>query len=184
MPFLVVDLKKLMKVTAIATTGIRGYRLQYSRHKDHPSLYEPVLKVGNGRSELDFETQDTNLVFLVKNLETEQKEPIFARYLKLIPLHPSDLTVSTPYNTVKVINPNQGVKLEVFAISPEAVPLTGGEPLTGQAKILDENGRQLDTGCWKGEKDNHEQHIKVVFNENNLTVPKVINSIKYPFYTK
>jgi len=182
MPYLIVDLKKLMKVNAIATSGILGYKLLYSRHKDHPTLYEPILRVGDGRSELQFETNNTDLIFLVKDLETEQKEPVFARYIKLIPLHPSELTSSFVDSNTKidyVINPKQGLKIEIFAIAPEAVPSTGGEPLTGQAKVLDENGKQINGGCWRGEKDNQDQQIKIVFSENNLTVPKVIYSVNF-----
>lgn len=181
---LVVDLKKLTKINYIVTSGIKAFKAFYSRADNDDYSYEEILyqdtnsnKTADNRSTLFFEACAYDEVTKFSGLITSDGQPIFATYIKIVPLNLSEITslcsTAPSGNTFS----DNGMKLEIFGISPEAVINTRGESLLGSVKLYNENGVLIDSPLWIGEINNQDSKLKIVFSDNDQITPKTINSI-------
>jgi hypothetical protein len=181
---LVVDLKKLTKITYIVTYGIKAFKAFFSRSDNDDYSYEEILyqntnsaKTVDNRSTLFFEACAFDEVTKFGGLITAEGKPIFATFIKIVPLNLSEITslCSTP-PTGNTFSEN-GMKLEIFGISPDAVINNKGESLLGSVKLYNENGGVIDSTLWVGEANNQDSKLRIVFGDNDQIIPKTINSI-------
>jgi hypothetical protein len=181
---LIVDLKKLTKISYIVTSGIKAFKAFYSRSDNDAYAYEEILyqntnseKTSDNRSTLFFEACAYDEVTKFGGLTTSEGQPIFASYIKIVPLNLSEVTslcsTAPSGNTFS----ENGMKIEIFGTSPEAVINIGGESLMGSTKLYNENGVLLNSTLWVGELNNQDSKLKIVFSDNDQVTPKTIHSI-------
>lgn len=196
---IIVSLNILTKITALATSGIRAFRLYSSSTDTADDSFEEMLYTQRGNTSINnegslvFETDTPNAITIFSNLISTDREPVFAKYIKLIPF---DYAVNTTYESdfqtkptpsTDIPNPTSypiidttGMKLEVFGISPTAKPSIDGKSLIGSYKIYNENGVEpSETPKWVGEGSNTNQHLIIKFGstETNGTFNSTAKSI-------
>ena len=180
---LVVNLGKLMKVNFIVTSGIKSFRAYFSRNDNTVDAYEEILHQnleGEQRPNIFFET-DTFESPAVKfgNLTTSDGLPVFARYVKIVPVLMDSAENNNNRASKNVISRARGVKVEILGLVGQARPLLSGESLLASSKLYDENGVMLLTGEeWTGERNNKNNQLKILFqDEDNKTIARKVNSI-------
>ena len=191
---LTLSLSKLTKITALAVSGIRGFRLYFSKSDSSENSFEEVLYTSKNNTDiassdgaLVFEADTPESITIFTNLISTSKETVFAKYLKLIPFNYTsnpqyESTLSTTPSPSNVIHEN-GLKLEVFGIEPAAKPATGGKSLAGSYKLYTENDTEITNNIWTGEVGNNNKYLKIKFgkivNGTFNTEPKTIYNFTF-----
>jgi hypothetical protein len=189
-PSLVVNLKKLIKIHYIVTSGVKLFRVYYSRNDNNVYSYEEVLyqnvnsdDAQSNRASIHFESPSHNEVVRFGNLTTSDGQPVFAKYIKIVPLDIEETSKKGQYkyettdaNTGDNIGEN-GMKVDIYGMDPESSPIKGGESLMGSAVFYDENGNVMSNSSWDGEMANSDPKLKINFQEDGQTVPRTIYSI-------
>ncbi len=188
-PNLVINLKKLIKVHYIITSGIKLFRVYYSRNDNNVYSYEEVLyqnvnsdDAQSNRASIHFESPSHNEVIRFGNLTSSDGQPIFAKYIKIVPLDIEETSKKGQYKYESDDNPGEnigskGMKVDVYGIEPDSAPIKGGESLMGSAVFYDENGNVMSNSAWNGEMSNSDPRLKINFQEDGQTVPRTIYSI-------
>lgn len=187
LPYLIVDLKKIMKVKAVATSGVYVYRIYASRYDNKPGSFDPVLQINHAtkKKTLHMDSPDINKIVVRDNLITQSNEDVFARYIKLEPLNPKEISKTGIYtfenknegSDNQAVDQTKGLKLEIFAHSGAAKIMNGGNSLLGNMKLYNENGLELNGNKWVAETGNQSPYCKIIFHDNGQTIPKAIYSI-------
>jgi hypothetical protein len=189
-PSVVINLKKLIKIHYIVTSGIKLFRVYYSRNDNNVYSYEEVLyqnanadDTQSNRASIHFEATSHNEVNRFGNLTSSDGQPIFAKYIKIVPLDIEETSKKGQYkyedtsdNPGENIGPN-GMKVDIYGLEPDASPIKGGESLMGSAIFYDENGQVMTSSSWDGETANSDPKLKISFQEDGQTVPRTIYSI-------
>jgi len=189
---LVVNLKKLTKIHYVVTSGIKLCRVYYSRNDNNVYSYEEVLYQNvnqsgndNNKASIHFEAPSHNDVMRFGNLTTSDGQPVFAKYIKIVPLNLSETAKRGQYSFEDSSSDgkatqnvgSRGVKVDVYGLSPDATPIKGGESLLGSAKFYNENGKLINGSAWVGESGNSDSKLKISFHEDGQTVPRTIYSL-------
>ncbi len=181
---LIVDLKKLTKITYIVTSGIKAFKAFFSRSDNDDYSYEEILyqstnstKTAENRSTLFFEACAFDEVTKFGGLITSEGQPIFATYIKIVPLNLSEITSLCSTQPTGNTFSDNGMKLEIFGVNPNAVINNSGESLLGSTKLYNENGVLLESTLWVAEANNQDSKLRIVFSDNDQVTPKSINSI-------
>ncbi len=181
---LIIDLKKITKLNYIVTSGIKAFKAFFSRTDNDDYAYEEILyqstnsaKTDNNRATLFFEACAFDEVTKFGGLTSSDGQQIFATYIKIIPLKISEINSSCPTAPSGNTFSENGMKIEIFGTSPEAIIKTGGDSLLGSAKLYNENGILLDSTLWVGEANNQDSKLKIVFTDNDQINAKTVHSI-------
>lgn len=191
---LTLSLSKLTKITAVAVSGIRGFRLYFSKSDSSENSFEEVLYTSKNNTDiassdgaLVFEVDTPESITIFTNLISTAKETIFAKYIKLIPFN---YTSNPQYESILSSTPapsnvilSSGLKLEVFGIEPAAKPAAGGKSLSGSYKLYNENDTEITNNIWTGESGNNNKFLKIKFgkivNGTFNTEPKTIYNFTF-----
>jgi hypothetical protein len=189
---LVVNLLSLKRVKYIVVTGIRAFRVFFSTKENDAFSYEEVLyqtknnipRDNNPTLFFEVSNGDFNKNTIFGNLTTADGKPIFASYIKIVPINFTDLTseltsenrTGSPFDSFKTDNDKitgKGMKLEIFGFPNDAKPDTTGESLSYQ--MFDETGKLLKTDKrWVDKTNKADPRIRITFTE-----PKQINSLVF-----
>jgi hypothetical protein len=186
--FLVVNLNKLTQINYIITQGIKYFKAYYSMTDNDASSYDEILY-----QDKDLLKEESSSIYFIAsgyenvtkfgNLSNIDGQPIFAKYIKIVPVSALDASVvvgttptgTTPTATQGSIGPN-GVKIEIMGIPNDAKPNNEGDSLIGVSKFYDIDD-DLISNNWTDEKVYKDSRLKVVFEEDGIVVPKTIYSI-------
>lgn len=180
---LIVNLNKLTKVHYVITQGIKFFKLYYSTTDNEPSSYDEILyrdkdSVADESSSIYFTTTSHENITQFGNLSNIDGQPIFAKYIKLVPVTATiagNDTTSSPQQSIETIGPN-GVKIEVMGMANDAKQATDGDSLIGISKFYDIEGNLINNK-WIADKENKDLKLRIVFEEDGVIVPKTIYSI-------
>jgi hypothetical protein len=180
---LIVNLNKLTKVHYVITQGIKFFKLYYSTTDNDPSSYDEILyrdrdSVADESSSIYFITNSHENITQFGNLSNIDGQPIFAKYIKLVPVTSSAAgidTTSSPQQSNDTIGAN-GVKIEVMGMSNDAKQAIEGDSLIGISKFYDIEGNLINNK-WIADKENKDLKLRIVFEEDGVIVPKTIYSI-------
>ena len=162
----VVNLLALKKIKYIVVKGIKAFRVFFSTNENDAFSYEEVLYQTKNNTPRDsptlfYEVGDgdlnTNTVF--GNLTTADGKPIFAKYIKIVPINFSDFLNEEGKRTGSPFG-DKGMKLEIFGFPNDAKPDTTGESISYQT--------------FNELESINDPRIKITFTE-----PKQINSIVF-----
>jgi hypothetical protein len=174
----VVNLLALKKIKYIVVTGIIAFRVFFSTNENDAFSYEEVLYQTKNNTPRDtptlfYEVADSNVKSntFFGNLTTADGKPIFAKYIKIVPVNFSDFLNEEGPHTGSLFD-NSGMKLDIFGFPNDAKPDTTGESLP--YKMFNELGNQLNDKKWTDTTSNKDPRIKITFDE-----PKQINSIVF-----
>jgi hypothetical protein len=193
---MIISLNNLTKITAIATSGIRAFRMYSSNSDASEDSFQEVLYTQSGNVSINsegalvFETGNASSITIFNNLISTDREPVFAKYLKVIPF---DYAANTTYESIFSTNPAtatapiihpDGMKVEVFGITPTAKPSSDGKSLLGSYMLYNENGNsQTASDAWVGESGNRNPKLLIKFGKMDGTTfnpdPKSIYSITF-----
>jgi hypothetical protein len=198
--FLVINLNKLTKINYIITQGIKYFKVFYSSTDNDLSSYDEILY-----QDKDLLKEESSSIYFIAsgyenvtkfgNLSNIDGQPIFAKYIKIVPVSAlaasaefgSSAVVSiTPAGTTPTgaaptvttpdcIGPN-GVKIEIMGIPNDAKPNNEGDSLIGVSKFYDIDD-DLISNNWTDEKVYKDSRLKIIFEEDGIVVPKTIYSI-------
>jgi hypothetical protein len=193
--FLVINLNKLTKVNYIITQGIKYFKVYYSVTDNNASSYDEILYQDRD----SFKEESSSIYFIAEGYENITKfgnlsnidgQPIFAKYIKIVPV--SALAASAAFGSSAVvgitpsattptrsstdcIGPN-GVKIEIMGMPNDAKPTNEGDSLIGVSKFYDIEGDVIDKN-WTAEEGNKDPRLRILFEEDGIVVPKTVYSI-------
>jgi hypothetical protein len=180
--FLVINLNKLTKVNYIITQGIKYFKVYYSTTDNDPSSYDEILyqdkdSIKEESSSIYFTASGYDNITKFGNLSNIDGQPIFAKYIKIVPVSASTaLSGTTPSGiSPDCIGPN-GVKIEIMGIPNDAKTINEGDSLIGVSKFYDIEGNMINKN-WTAEPGNKDPRLRIVFEEDGVIVPKTIYSI-------
>lgn len=185
---LVVSFPELNKIDYIITSGIKVFKVYYSRTDNDAYSYDEVLYqnvnsqgTDENKALLHFESSGHDQITKFSGLTTSDGQPIFAKYIKIVPLTMSQIMDKGKYVFDKEKGDqsigDNGMKVEIMGNPGDAKPFKNGSSLIGSTKFYDENGKVLQDGNWTGEKGNLDSKLKIVFDEDGHTVPKTVYSL-------
>lgn len=180
--FLVINLNKLTKVNYIITQGIKYFKVYYSITDNDASSYDEILyqdrdSMKEESSSIYFMAEGYDSVTKFGNLSNIDGQPIFAKYIKIVPVSALDASVEKNSDGTypNCIGPN-GVKIEIMGMPNDAKPTNEGDSLIGVSKFYNIQGSVIDKN-WIAEIDNKDPRLRIVFEEDGIVVPKTIYSI-------
>jgi hypothetical protein len=180
--FLVINLNKLTKVQYIITQGIKYFKVYFSQTDNDPSSYDEILyqdkdTIKEESSSIYFTAKGYDNVTKFGNLTNIDGQPIFAKYIKLIPASAVDaLDEKQADGTYPDCIGPEGVKIEVMGMPNDAKPMNDGDSLIGISKFYNIDGDMISNN-WVSEAGNKDPRLRVVFEEDGVIVPKTIYSI-------
>lgn len=193
---IIVNLNKMSKVEYIITQGLKYFRVYFSKTDNDTSSYEEILykdtEIVSNNNRIYFTASSFDGISKFNNLITSDGQPIFAKFIKIIPVKSDESLInpssnvnkssyldpsSTPSPTDNTIGPN-GVKIEIMGYTNDSKINQGGESLIGSAKFYNINGEAI-TQNWISESSNKDPRLRIVFEENGIVVPKTMYSFKF-----
>jgi hypothetical protein len=180
---LVVKLSQLNLINSIQITGIKAFYLFYSRTNDDTFSYQEILyqklnSSTNTDSSMLFELSDTDAdkITTFTNLTTTDGKPVYASYIKIVPVNLSDVEYSSfgsSGNRTGRTFVEKGMKLEIFGYPNDAKPDFSGVSLRSSAKNIS-SGDEKPELKWTYTKSSPQ--LKIKFDNNKA---KQINSIVF-----
>jgi len=196
---LIINLNGFKRVTHIVTTGIKAFRVFYSKSTNDAFSYEEILYKTKGAEadepRLYFEICYNDFLNITKftDLITADGSPIFASFIKIVPISFSEKsfkslctpdgkrggTVFQQFESQTTDEAIPGMKLEIFGYKNDSKPIITGDSLIGISKIYDEIGDEIIDKRWRDKTSRKDPRIKILFYEDGKSVTKQINSIKF-----
>jgi hypothetical protein len=180
--FLVINLNRLSKVQYIVTQGIKYFKVYYSMTDNDASSYDEILyqdkdTIKEESSSIYFIAESYDNITKFGNLSNIDGQPIFAKYIKIVPVSGVDAAFDTSSGASypNTIGPN-GVKIEIMGMPNDAKPVTEGDSLIGISKFYNIDGDVIDKN-WISEEGNKDPRLRIVFEEDGVVVPKTVYSI-------
>jgi hypothetical protein len=192
-PSVIVNLNALYKIDSIIISGIRTFKVFYSKTKSgDPFSYEEVLyKMCSGTPLSDpsiiFETPlDTDGVnmFYFGNLTTTDGKPVYANYIKIIPVTTNGIIsrVATNGKREQEIFDVNGMKLEIIGTPNNANPdFTKTSQLSQLTLVDDYDSANVSDKIWSTRSTTpaNKQKVKLQFLSNSEPKTLKINGIKF-----
>ena len=194
---IIVNLNKMSKVEYIITQGLKYFRVYFSKTDNDTSSYEEILykdtEIISNNNRIYFTASSFDGISKFNNLITSDGQPIFAKFIKIIPVKSDESLINpssnlnqasnldpspTPLPLDNTIGPN-GVKIEIMGYANDSKINQGGESLIGSAKLYNINGEKILGQNWISESSNKDPRLRIVFEENGIVVPKTIYSFKF-----
>jgi hypothetical protein len=180
--FLVVNLNKLTQINYIITQGIKYCKIYYSSTDNDLSSYDEILyqdkdSLKEESSSIYFTASGYDNITKFGNLSNIDGQTVFAKYIKIVPVSALNALIDkNPDGTYpNSIGPN-GVKVEIMGIPNDAKPSNEGDSLIGVSKFYDIDD-DLISNNWTDEKVYKDPRLRIVFEEDDVVVPKTIHSI-------
>ena len=186
--YMVVNLKKMTRVSYIITQGLKYFKVYFSKTDNNNSSYEEILykdtEIVSNNNRIYFTAPNYDDITKFNNLITSDGQSIFAKYIKIVPVKSDDSLITltdktnSNQNNINTIGSN-GVKIEIMGSSNDSKIIQGGDSLMGSSKLYNINGDALTDINWTAEPGNRDPRLRIVFEENGIVIPKTIYSIIY-----
>ena len=92
--YMVVNLKKMTRVSYIITQGLKYFKVYFSKTDNDNSSYEEILykdtEIVSNNNRIYFAAPNYDDITKFNNLITSDGQPIFAKYIKIIPVKSDD----------------------------------------------------------------------------------------------
>lgn len=183
-----IRLDKLYKISSIKTSGITSFKLYYSKNDDAFSYEEVLYKSYNDTALSDpsiiFESPYNNSTDICSfnNLTTTDIKPVYAAYLKIVPVETRTIISRFPTTTSRreqnTINTN-GMKIEIMGYPNNAKPnFTETSQISKLTLIDDYKPANVNNKTWIWDSETStSQNTKQV--KLSFEVPLTINSIVF-----
>ncbi len=97
----VINLNNILKVTSIMTQGVKYFKLYFSKTDNNPQSYEEILYqdstaiLSSQSSTIFFSTDSFTNVATFNNLITQDGQPVFAQFIKIVPVNSTSTDTDT-----------------------------------------------------------------------------------------
>jgi len=142
-----IKLDRLHKISSIQTSGIKSFKLFYSKNDDSFSYEEVLYKKYDDTFLNDpsiiFESphDDFTNICVFKNLTTTDGKPVYASYLKIVPIETRTIISRFPTTGTKreqVTIHADGMKMEIIGYPNNANPNFSQSSVSGKLTLIDD----------------------------------------------